>query len=137
MSDNVRRGAIAESKAELRALLKGYIVSKPTISYCRYDMVVDDGSKLLRVQVKYAGTKNQYSDGCVIADFRNVSNSGKSKYGYNRREVDAIVVYIPPIDEVCYFPISFIEDKSTLTIRYSKAKNNQSKNVIYAQDYIW
>lgn len=137
LNDNAIKGTIAFSKAEIRALSKGYIVSKPSTDCCRYDMIIDDGVDLIRIQVKYAGGKNSNSTGNTVVNLRKEYKNGKSKNGYTKEEVDAIVLYIPQIDEVCYFPIEMLEGKKTLTIRYEKAKNNQVKNVIYAKDFIW
>lgn len=137
LNDNAIKGAIAFSKAEIRALSKGYIVSKPSTDCCRYDMIIDDGVNLIKVQVKYAGGKASGSAGNTVANLRKEYKNGKKKDGYTKEEVDAIVVYIPQIDEVCYFPIEMVEGKTTLTIRYEKAKNNRVKNVINAKDFIW
>lgn len=137
LNDNAIKGAIAFSKAEIRALSKGYIISKPSTDCCRYDMIIDDGVNLIRIQVKYAGSKNSKSTGNAFVNLRKEYKNGKRKDGYTKKEVDAIVVYIPQIDEVCYFPIEMVEEKTTLTIRYEKAKNNQVKNVINAKDFIW
>lgn len=135
--DNSIKGGIAQAKAEIRALEKGFIISKPIIEGTRYDMILDDGEKLSRVQVKYAGGKQTSSNGCVVVDFRKTSNNGKVKEGYSSKEVDVIIVYIPQVDKLCWFPTKLLEGKTTLTIRYEKAKNNQTKNVILVDDYIW
>ena len=137
ISDNPKKGGIAQAKAEIRALEKGYLISKPIIEGARYDMIVDDGEKLQKVQVKYTSVKQTKSQGSVTVDFRKTSNNGKLKEGYTKEEVDAIVVYIPQIDELCWFPIEILEGKTTLTIRYERPKNSQTKNIYLAEDYIW
>ena len=59
------------------------------------------------------------------------------KNGYFSNEVDAIIVYIPQVDKLCYFPIEMLEGKTSLTIRYEDSKNNQQKNIVFAKDYEW
>ena len=49
-----RLGAYAEAKVLERAVEKGIDVYKPVFE-CRVDFVLDDGLKLYRTQVKYAG----------------------------------------------------------------------------------
>lgn len=137
LSDNPIKGGIAQAKAEIRALEKGFLVSKPIVEGSRYDMIIDDGEKLHRVQIKYGGTLQKKATGSITVDFRKTSNNGKIKEGYTSKEVDAIIIYIPYIDEICWFPIELLDGKKSLTIRYEKSKNNQSKNVFLVEDYIW
>lgn len=137
VSDNALKGAIAQTKAEARALEKGFIVSKPIFEQTRYDMVIDDGVNISRIQIKYAGGKQSQSTGSAVVDFRKITNNGKHHNGYQSNEVDAIIVYLPQIDKLCYFPIEMVNSKTTLTIRYKETKSGQTKNIIYAKDYIW
>lgn len=137
MHENTIHGLVAQNKAELRAIEKGYIVSKPITECARYDLIIDNGFALEKVQVKYAGSKQNQSTGSCKVDFRKKSINGKMRNSYTKEEVDAILVYVPEIDKVCYFPIDVVENKSTLTIRYEKSKNNQTQGVINAEDYLW
>ena len=137
MHCNTKHGLIAQNKAELRAIEKGYIISKPITECSRYDMIIDDGVDLQRIQVKYAGSKQTSSTGSCLVDFRKKSLNGRTRNSYTRDEVDAVLVYIPEIDKICYFPVSVIEYRTTLTIRFTKPKSNQRKGIIFADDYIW
>ena len=137
MHINTIHGQIAQNKAELRAIEKGYIVSKPIHECVRYDMLVDDGNSIKRLQVKYAGGKQTNSTGSCKVDFRKMSINGTKRKYYTKDEIDGVLVYIPEIDEICYFPIEVIEYKTSLTIRYVDAKSNRTKDVTFAKDYIW
>ena len=137
MHENTIHGLIAQNKAELRAIEKGYMISKPITECTRYDMIIDNGDTLQKVQVKYAGSKQTVSSGSCVVDFRKKSINGKERKFYSKDEIDAVLVYLPEIDKICYFPIDFIENKSALTIRYEKPKNNQIKGVIFSDDYLW
>ena len=70
MHPNTIHGMIAQNKAELRAIEKGYLVSKPITECARYDMIIDDGVRRERVQVKYAGGHQHRSKGSCVADLR-------------------------------------------------------------------
>jgi Protein of unknown function (DUF3257). len=137
ISDNFQKGELACLKVEQIALEKGYIVSKPTIEGTRYDRIIDCNNRLYRVQIKYAGTKQTNSEGCICIDLRKKTNSGKKISSYNRNEVDVVLAYIPEIDKVCWFEPDLFEGKQTLTIRYEPSKNGQVKNIIFAENYIW
>lgn len=59
------KGQIAVNKTELRAIELGYIPSKP-IYNVRYDLVLDDGKKLTRIQIKYADGVPSHSTGAIV-----------------------------------------------------------------------
>lgn len=123
-------------KAELRAVEKGYIVSKPTID-TRYDMIIDDKECLYRVQVKYADGMSSSSEGCVLVDLRRRNgNDTLNSRTYLETEIDSVVVYIPRIDRLCWFPPEKFHDKVQIFIRLEPPKNN-IKCVTMAQDYYW
>ena len=61
----------------------------------------------------------------------------KRVYTYQGKEVDGLVVYIPKIDKLCFFPPKLFIGKRNLAIRIKKAKNNQKGGVILAEDYYW
>lgn len=137
ISEVTKKGIEAQLKAELRANELGYIVSKPTTECCRYDMIIDDGTSLKRLQVKYCNTPQTSADGSVCINLRKVTNSKKIAPCYTEREIDGLVVYLKPVDKLCYFPADFISGKSTITIRYEKAKNQQAKKIVNYLDYLW
>lgn len=59
------QGNIGEARAIYEYTKLGYLVSKPLTNNTKYDLIVDDGETLKRVQVKTTqcrvGTKEQYS----------------------------------------------------------------------------
>lgn len=129
------KGQLAVSKTELRAIELGFLPSRPLFD-SRYDLIVDDGKNISRVQIKYANGKSKNSTGNVVVKLE-YENRKKQFYTYNDSEVDALVVYIPEIDKLCYFPKPVFVGKRKLSIRIKPAKNNQEKGVILAKKYIW
>lgn len=137
------KGEIAKLKVELRAAEKGWISSR-TIEGARYDLVLDDGSKLFKVQVKWTSVVSAHSSGAVQVslrqnngDDRNLIYRRRKTRTYNRDEVDAVVVYISQIDKLCWFDPEVFENKDVLNIRYEPTKNGQIKNVMFAENYFW
>lgn len=51
-------GYVGEQKVASEALKRGYIVSKPVVE-SRYDLLIDNGKEIKRVQVKYSGWEKQ------------------------------------------------------------------------------
>jgi hypothetical protein len=54
-----------------------------------------------------------------------------------REEVDALLVYVPSIDKICFFPQNVFCGKSSLSIRLEASRNEQHKGCILAQDFFW
>lgn len=124
---------MAELKVEMMAAQKGWTVSRPT-STSRYDLVLDDGDRLHRAQVKYAGAEPKASSG-VVYFFAN--NGPDSPAFYSNKEIDVIVVYIPQIDKLVWIGPEFFEGKSAFYIRLEPTKNNQKKGLFWATDHLW
>ena len=129
------KGQLAVSKAELRAVELGYVPSRPLFD-SRYDMIIDDRKKLQRVQVKYANGKPSNTEGAVVVKLEYNDRTNHS-YTYNITEVDALVVYIPRIDKLCWLPPRVYAGKKRLSIRIEPPKNGQRVGLVLASDYFW
>mgnify|MGYP000617569243 FL=1 len=51
MDPNIQ-GSMAEYAVALEFMKLGYIVSKPLLDSCRYDLLIDTGSRIVKIQVK-------------------------------------------------------------------------------------
>jgi hypothetical protein len=130
------KGQLAVSKAQVRAIELGYYVSVPLMDY-RYDLVLDDGKKLWRVQIKYANRKPHNSNGAVTVQLTYETRKRRRIVTYNSSEVDALVVYLPKIDKLCWFPTDVFVGKRGLNVRIDQPKNSQSKKIVMASSYFW
>lgn len=129
------KGQIAMSKAELRSIELGYIPSKPVFD-TRYDLILDDSKSLLRVQIKYADGKMSHSEGSVRVNIEYMDRK-RNIYTYKTTEVDGLIVYIPRIDRLCFFPPKVFAGKRNLCIRVDPPKNRQTRGILLANDYFW
>lgn len=129
------KGQLAVSKTELRALELGFLPSRPLFD-TRYDLIIDDYKILKRVQIKYADGKSTNSQGVVAVklDYEDRQRNFKT---YSSVEVDALIVYIPKIDRLCWLPLHVFAGKRRLYLRIAAPQNNQKRNIVYAQDYYW
>jgi PD-(D/E)XK endonuclease len=135
MHSTHQKGEIAHLKVMLRAIEKGVVLSKPLID-SRYDFILDDGQKLERVQVKYASGKAQNSHGSIRVNLKSWEGR-KLRRRYRATEVDALLVYIPQINEVLRFDASFFCERTGFIVRIQPAKNGQTKGTLNAKDFIW
>lgn len=129
------KGQLAVSKAEIRALELGYIPSRPLYD-SRYDLIVDTKKKLIRAQIKYGGGVASNSSGNAVVKL-DYETRNRKVYTYNKLEVDALIVYLPQVDKLCFFPKKIFIGKRKICIRILEPKNNQAKRIIAARDYYW
>ena len=127
-----QKGELAQLRAELRALEKGFVAARPQV-VTRYDLLIDDGSKIWRVQVKYADGKAANTDNAVLASLSAVDRHNNTTL-YTIKEVDAFVIYVPKVDEVLWLPADIGCGKTKLQI---KTGGRRQTNSLWYEDYIW
>jgi PD-(D/E)XK endonuclease len=135
--------ALAKSKGDLAELIvaadlarRGYQVSFPYGEDCDYDLIVDRGGRLERVQVKYADSKGDViSVQCYSSSLTN--GKVKRRKPYTELTVDWIAVYDPATDR-CYYVASheFADGRYHISLRIAATKNSQRKGVRFAEDYL-
>jgi hypothetical protein len=133
-------GDIAEAFTTALFLSKGYTVLQPVGDNQRYDLVVENGDGFRKIQVKSCSIKN----GCVVAYTRSVHNSRTKTtcIVYNTNEIDAFALYCKDNGQLYYINAKDIADDNgdlpkTVSLRVHASKNNQTKNVKWAKDYIF
>jgi hypothetical protein len=62
-------------------------------------VVLDDGERLYRVQVKYAGRRAWNCEGAVSLDF---TKGGQRDRTYLDHEIDAVLAYIARVDVIVW-----------------------------------
>ena len=133
-----RLGEFAIAKVVLRAIEKDVDVFKPVVE-CRVDLVLDDGLKLYRTQVKYAGGSSpKRCHGVVKVGLQKWRNDGRAIIPcYTADEIDLLLVYVRKIDRILWFGPEVFDGRDRLHIRLEPARNNQQKGCLIAEDYIW
>lgn len=128
---NHDKDLMACCKVEMRALILGAVVSRPTTDFARYDRVIDWGGKLYRAQIKYVSCGASNCQGSVLLHL-----SKGSRPCYTAAEIDALLVYVAPSDQLCWFGPEIFAGRSSLQIRFTPPLNNQKK-CLMASDYLW
>lgn len=130
-----QKGEIAKLKVELLAASKGFVTSR-TVEGARYDLVIDDGQRLHRVQVKWADIKSTQSSGAYAVGLKKHGRDGSIKK-YTKDEIDAVVVYFPGWEKICWFGPELFHEKGSIMVRGEVSKNGQKKGIHYINDYLW
>ena len=96
-----RIGEVSEVALALKARTMGFMVAKPWGDSELYDFILGWGKRLWRVQLKC--TLVIHSRAYEIQPIHSVY--GKGKRAYSSREIDALVVHIPPCDAWYVLPV--------------------------------
>jgi hypothetical protein len=126
--ETAARGNAAEGAVLNAFVQRGYGVLVPFGGGQPYDLVVELGSALLRVQCKRAWP----SGGCLVF------NSRGTDHGNGRRSylglADIFGVYFPQTDGVYLVPIDEVA-ASKGWLRVEPTRNNQKRGVRFAADF--
>lgn len=128
-----QKGAVAEAAIAAAAIRLGLGVLRPLCEGGRYDLVIDTGDRLLRVQCKWASRQGRVL--CVRCITSRHTPRGYRRSTYSAAEVDAIAVYAPNTDACYLIPIAEADGRSTVSLRLAPTANNQVISVRWARDY--
>jgi PD-(D/E)XK endonuclease len=128
-----QKGELAQLRVLQRAVEKGWIASRPTHD-CRYDLVLDDGERLLRVQVKYAGRQPWDCRGVVSLDF---TKGGRRNRTYLDNEIDAVVVYVAPADVLVWLGPEHFHHRRAIHLRYAPTLSGQKAGCLLIDELVW
>ncbi len=127
------KGVIAEAEVMAAAIRLGYVVWRPINERGRYDLGIDAGHGILRVQVKWAPRK-----GDVVVVHTRTSRYTPHGYVntiYTADEIDAVAAYCPELHSCFLIPAQDLDGRGTLHLRLAPAKNGQRGGVTMASDY--
>jgi len=120
-------------KVMTRAVELGWIASRPTRD-CRYDLILDEGSKLYRAQVKFCARKSSHSTGVAHLD---LTKGGARNRAYLEDEIDAVVVYVAAIDLIVWLGRDIFHGRKQLHIRYKPTRSGQVQGTLMASEFAW
>jgi hypothetical protein len=127
------KGAAAELEIAAAAVGLGLVVLRPLCEGARYDLAIDVGPRVLRVQCKWADARHG-----VLAVRTTTSRHtprGYVRSTYSAAEVDAIGAYCPTTDRVYLVPIACVEALQGFRLRLAPTGNCQAANVRWARDF--
>lgn len=124
-------GDLSVAMALQKFLRLGKSVALPFGDRDRYDLILDDNGKLLKIQVKTGWEES----GHIRFSAKSVTTkNGEWSHQDYKGQIDAFVVYYPPLDKLYLVPISKCKSTS-MNLQLAPTKNNQKKNVNFAADF--
>lgn len=112
----------------------GYPVSVPFGENTRYDLVIDDGDRLLRVQCKSGRVRNGAVTFKTASSYAHHPNPAKATRDY-QGEIDLFAVYCPATEGVYLIPIEDVATSWECLLRLEPARNGQRRRIRPAADY--
>src|SRR5215208_5408165 len=124
------RGELTEVEVFYALHRAGYsVLIAPFSDNLRYDCVIDDGERLLRVQIKTAHLEK----GCLT-----FATASTDWYRHRRRsyhgEADVFAVYYPPTSQVYVIPVEACP-RTVARLRVEPVRNGQSRRIRWAKDF--
>lgn len=128
-----QKGNLAEQAVVLAAARAQLAVLRPVGEGSRYDLVFDLGSRLIRVQCKWAPRRGEV----VVVRCQSCRRGpdGQMWRPYTAEQVDAIAAYCPEVDACYFIPITRVEGSRQIQLRLTPARNAQRGAIAWAHDY--
>ena len=114
---------------------RGLSILVPFGENTRYDLAIDDGTRLLRVQCKTGRLRDGAVRFKVCSSYAHHPNPSVRNRNY-RGQVDAFAVYCPETGDVYLIPIKDIANNWTGSLRVEWPRNGQRMGVRFAADYL-
>jgi len=129
-------GEITEAVAMAEFVKAGFPVLLPFGENQRYDMVIEADGRFLRVQCKTARLIRNASGaaGSNVLAFNATSHDGHRARQSYRDQADVFAVYSPHTKQVYVLGVNEVGE-TTVWLRLTPAKNNQSVGVRYAEEH--
>jgi hypothetical protein len=114
--------------------LLDYAVLVPFGENTRYDLVIDNGSLLRRVQCKTGRLKNGAVHFPTCSTYVHHKNPKVPRRDY-KGQIDDFAVYCPELGAVYLIPIEDVPTRTIGVLRVTPARNGQAKGVRPAAAY--
>jgi hypothetical protein len=127
-----QKGAIAETAIAAAAVKLGIGVARP-LAPERYDFIFDLGSRLIRVQCKWAVV---VSDVVLVRCYRS-RRSGTELLirSYSIDEIDAVAAYCAELHKCYFIPFDQFARRRGFHLRLAPTRNNQRRGILWAEHF--
>lgn len=132
LSEQIQKGISTELRSLLYFTEKGYLCSVPYGNVGRYDLLVDTGKKIVRIQCKSAH-KNDNGSYTVNTSNTAIKANGNVRKFYTKNEIDFIITFIE--DQAVFIPVEMIEKSQSKIFRTELPKYGTKSNCNLIQDY--
>jgi prevent-host-death family protein len=132
--DSNSKGNVAELAIATEAAQLGLSVLKPLTEHERYDLLLDIGGRLLRIQCKWGSRRADVIEVRLRSSYHSPTR-GYVTATYGSTEVDAVAVYCGELRRCYLLPVELVAGRGSLTLRLSPARNRQRTALNFAADY--
>jgi hypothetical protein len=112
----------------------GHAVYLPFGENTRADFIIDDGTRLVRVQCKTGRLRNGVVQFKTCSSYAHHSNPASVARDY-AGQVEYFAVYCPETSGIYLIPIGEVRAKWNGSLRVTEARNGQKLRIKYAKDY--
>ncbi len=133
MHDSNHKGNVAEAAIAFHAAKLDIPVFTPLTEHCRYDLVLEIGGQLQRVQCKWAPRRGDVIPVNFVTNRRGPEGFVRSTY--TAGEIDAVAAYCEELDTCYYLPIDRVAGKTAIQLRLVPPKNAQRASLTFAADH--
>lgn len=131
--DPNRKGNVAELAIAKEAAKLGLSVLKPMTEHEAYDLALDLGPRILRVQCKWARCTG---DVVIVNLARNRrAPGGFSRGNYTADEIDAVAAYCDALDRCFFIPVEAVDGRWSFQLRLSPPRNGQRAALNWADEF--
>jgi hypothetical protein len=124
-------GEMSEAAVTYHLVRAGFELAKPLGDNARYDLILELGDRLVRVQVK---TGRLRADGAILfPTCSSQAHRGRGTTAY-RGQCELFAVYCPETDDTYLLPVDAAGMRSC-SLRVRPARNSQARGVRWAADY--
>jgi hypothetical protein len=128
-----QKGNIAEAAIALAATKLGIDVYLPTGEGGRYDLILDLGGKLNRVQCKWA---TRHGDVVLIRCYSCRRTADRLvRRGYSAEEIDMFAGYCLELDTCYLIPFHELDGQRVVQLRLGPTRNNQKRRIRWAREF--
>lgn len=124
------RGTLSQVKAIAKFTELGYRVSVPIDENSPYDLIIDDGKQLQKIQIKHG----RYKNGVVMANTYKMHSRTYAKTKYTTDEIDFFCIYCSEIDKFYLIPVTD-SVPFEFYLRIDVPSNKQGRKIIWAKEY--
>jgi prevent-host-death family protein len=130
-----RKGAIAEAAIALEAIKLGIPVLKPVAEHGRYDLGLELGDRIARVQCKWGSLDEAEAVITVNLTSSWLSPRGYVRSTYAENEIDLVAVYCGALDRCYLLPSALVAGRRQISLRLVPTLNRQRACVTLASDH--
>jgi len=112
----------------------GYVVSVPFGENTRYDLIADDGVRLLRVQCKTGRLREGAIRFNTASSYAHLPAPREVRRTYHG-QIDAFAVYCGETGGIYLIPIGDVDATNEARLRIDSPRNSQRRRVRFASQY--